>query len=155
MHATILTGLLLLGVADPVAETPPPPPGGDLGRLQGVWTTEAGPDREISVVLEIRGDHARVRLRVGKSGPTLRAEGTLKVDEAASPRSLDWTEFKMADGLELPEVLAIYELDGDTLRVCNGGPNASRPSEFQPGEGALADLHVFRRQPVEASTAAR
>lgn len=153
MHGTILS-ILLFGVATPPAETPPAP-AGDLGRLQGTWTTEAGSDKEISVVLEIRGDHARVRLRVGKAGPTLRAEGTLKVDESASPHSLDWTEFKMADGLELPEVLAIYEFDGETLRVCNGGPNASRPSEFQPGEGALADLHVFRRQPVEGSTAAR
>ena len=35
---------------------------------------------------------------------------------------------------------------GDTFTVCNGGMNGSRPKEFKPGDGALAEVVVFERE---------
>ena len=79
---------------------------------------------------------------------TIQAKGEISLHEADRPRGLDWVKFTALDGQDMPEVLAIYELDGDTLRVCNGGPNNDRPKEFKPGDGALADVVVFRREKV-------
>ena len=119
-------------------------PSGDLDRLQGRWVARAGSDRSFDVTIEIRG--SRVEVRIGSAGGlALTARGELKLDESATPRTLDWVKFRSPDGGEFPEILAIYEFRGDSLRVCNGGPNDARPTEFTPGDGPLADVVVFER----------
>jgi hypothetical protein len=50
------------------------------------------------------------------------------------------------DDQEFPEILAIYELSGDELRICNGGPNNDRPTEFKAGDGCLADCLTFKKK---------
>ena len=117
---------------------------GDLGRLQGRWSAQAGPRRNIAVELEIAGRQAQVRI-VTPQGLKFNVQGEIKIDETAQPRALDWVNFNGLDDQELPDILAIYRLEGDTLQVCNGGPNNNRPTEFKPGDGVLADLVVFAR----------
>jgi uncharacterized protein (TIGR03067 family) len=119
-------------------------PSGDLAKLQGRWTTRAGPGRDIPVVLEIDGRRALVKIAM-PNGPEYRARGELRINENAAPRTLDWVHFSGQDGQELPDIPAIYELNGHTFTVCNGGPNNQRPTEFKPGKGALADLLTFTR----------
>jgi uncharacterized protein (TIGR03067 family) len=138
---------IVLSSAALVAASPPPrdkAPQGDLAKIQGRWQTSAGPKHDIPVVVEFRGDRVTVDLTTPQ-GLKIRAEGKVKLDEKARPRALDWVEFTALDGQDMPEVLAIYEFDGETLKVCNGGPNNARPTEFKAGEGALADVVVFRR----------
>jgi uncharacterized protein (TIGR03067 family) len=127
---------------------------GDLARLQGTWVTEAGANKKVRVVLRIEGHAALVRLTMPNGGK-FQAKGEVKLDESASPKAWDWIKFTGLDGQELPEIPAIYELKGDTLRVCNGGPDNERPSEFKPGDGALADVHLFRRLEKTDDQAAR
>ena len=117
---------------------------GDLARLQGRWTAQAGPRRDILVVLEVEGH----RIRVGITTPlglALRVRGELALDETTAPRALSWTKLSVLDGQDLPDIPAIYDLRDDAFRVCNGGPNGDRPTEFQAGDGILADLLTFRR----------
>jgi uncharacterized protein (TIGR03067 family) len=118
---------------------------GDLAKLQGTWTTLAGPKKDIPVALEIRGKAVTVRVSITRKRK-IQAKGELVLDEKAFPKTIDWVKFIGLDDQEFPEILAIYELSGDELRVCNGGPNNERPSEFKPGEGCLADLLTFKRK---------
>jgi uncharacterized protein (TIGR03067 family) len=141
--ATVAAGAMAAGAT----------PEGDLARLQGPWTTKAGPRRDILVVLEVQGHRARVRITL-PHGPTLCVRGELTVDETAAPRALNWTKFVGLDGQDLPDIPAIYEVQGDTFRVCNGGPNGDRPTEFKPGDGVLADLLVFERPGPESRSSA-
>lgn len=131
------------------------PGGGDLDRLQGTWSGQAGPKHRFPVTIAIDGKRVSVTVEP-PVGPKIEAEGELIIDETTVPKALDWVRFHLADGDSLPEVAAIYELDGDTLRVGNGGPNNPRPTEFVPGEGVLADVVTFRRiVPVASRDGAR
>jgi uncharacterized protein (TIGR03067 family) len=117
---------------------------GDLGRLQGRWTARAGARRAVQVTLDIQGQRVRASFATPQ-GACLQFRGELKLVQTSSPRSLDWINFTGADQQEFPPIPAIYKIDRDTLTVCNGGLNGSRPKEFKPGEGALADVVVFQR----------
>ncbi|MEJ7638710.1 MAG: hypothetical protein WKF75_12225 [Singulisphaera sp.] len=97
------------------------------------------------MVLTIQGNDARVCISTPR-GLTIRVQGEVRVDDLAQPKALDWINFRGMDGQDFPEVQAIYELQGDTLKLRNGGLDDGRPSEFTPGEGALADVMIFTRQ---------
>jgi uncharacterized protein (TIGR03067 family) len=119
-------------------------PAGDLGRLQGRWKAMAGPRKEIRVVLEIKGRDVSVDIKTPK-GLDFQAQGELNLDESTSPRRLDWRKFSGPDQQPLPDIAAVYKIEGDTFTVCNGGVHGSRPKDFKPGEGVLADVVVFQR----------
>jgi uncharacterized protein (TIGR03067 family) len=117
---------------------------GDLARMQGRWVTRAGERRELVVSLEINGCQASVEITTPQ-GLKLQARGEVRLNEKAVPHALDWVGFSGADVIDMPDIPAIYEVTAATLKVCNGGPNNPRPSEFKAGAGVLADLHVFER----------
>ena len=133
--------LVLASVPAPAAENALT---GDLAKLQGRWSAKAGAKRNLAVVLEIEGREAQVQITTPQ-GLKFQVRGEITVNESASPRALDWVHFNGLDDQEMPEILAIYRLDGDQFQVCNGGPNNARPTEFKPGDGALADVVVFER----------
>ena len=60
-------------------------PAGDLDRLQGTWTTQAGPQKDIPVVLEIDGRCAHVNIQTPQ-GLKIQVQGELRLDEAAQDR---------------------------------------------------------------------
>ena len=117
---------------------------GDLNRLQGRWTAEAGTRHEIHVMIEIKGRGVCAAIKTPQ-GLDFHVQGELKLDETTSPRSLDWKKLIGPDQQPLPEIAAVYKIDGNTFTVCNGGFLGARPKEFKPGEGALADVVVFHR----------
>jgi uncharacterized protein (TIGR03067 family) len=135
--------LVLIGLNVHAAEEAVPR-GGDLGRLQGRWTAKAGTRHEIQVVIEIKGRDVCAAIQTPQ-GLDFKVQGELKLDETTSPRSLDWKKLTLPDQQPLPEIAAVYKLDGDTFTVCNGGFHGARPKEFKPGEGVLADVVVFHR----------
>jgi uncharacterized protein (TIGR03067 family) len=61
--------------------------------------------------------------------------GTFKVDATVMPKAID------IDGIENEKILGIYELNGDTLKLCVG---SKRPKTFEEG-----DLFVLKRPPKE------
>jgi uncharacterized protein (TIGR03067 family) len=122
----------------------------DLGRLQGRWTARAGARKEIQVSLSIQGRRVDVDINTAQ-GISLRAQGEVKVDESTSPRKVDWINFTSGDQQEFPQIPGIYKLNGDTFTVCNGGMNGSRPKEFKPGDGVLAEVVIFQRERVASA----
>lgn len=70
--------------------------------------------------------------------------GTVKLAPGANPKELDIT------GTEGPNegrtILAIYEHDGDTLRICYDLSGTGRPTAFETAEGTRLFLVTYRRE---------
>jgi uncharacterized protein (TIGR03067 family) len=138
---SLLMGLLVMVVLTGAA----PELSGDVARLQGRWGTRLGAKKEVEVVLTIKGCRVNATITT-PAGMKVKAAGELKLDEATQPKSLDWIKFKTPDGVEVPELQAIYRLEGNRLTLRSGGFNDSRPTTFEPGDGIWADVLVFERQ---------
>lgn len=71
-------------------------------------------------------------------------QGTVKIDATAKPKTMDIT------GVEGPNkdktFLAIWELDGDTLRVCYDLTGKGRPTEFKSPENSQLFLVTYQRE---------
>src|SRR5262245_47342754 len=138
----MLAAWLVLPTALRAAEDPPPE--GDLAKLQGKWKTSIGPNKEIPIVVEIKGKAVTVVFS-NAEGEKVEIKGEVKLDEKASPKTCDWVNFKGTDGNPAEPNLGIYKIEGDTFTVCNGGPNNPRPTEFRDGEGGPPNLLVLER----------
>jgi uncharacterized protein (TIGR03067 family) len=117
--------------------------GGSLGAvddgkkeaIEGVWLPskavmggqEMPEEVRKTIRLELEGDEYVLTL-----GPAT-DKGTFKLDPAASPKALDITG---TDGPNKGKtILAIYERDGDTLRICYDLTGKTRPTEFKSEQG--------------------
>lgn len=67
------------------------------------------------------------------------------IDVTQTPKSID---IEVASGTHKGVVYkGIYELDGDTLRICFALPDrAARPTEFSAGTGSVCALSEFKRE---------
>jgi len=113
--------------------------------LQGTWVpvgAELGgrtfPDEvRHTIRLEVAGSTYAVTI-----GPAV-DRGTLTLDESVTPHRLDIT------GIEGPNagrtIQAIYEQEGDALRICYDLSGAGRPTAFQSAEGTELFLVDYRR----------
>src|SRR5262249_7610308 len=121
----------------------------ELKRLAGTWAAVEfeAEGRKMSVkdlgggaplVQEYRGDRLMV-----KQGDKVMEEGTVRLDPAKSPKAMDVTGKR--DGREVT-LRAIYELTGDTLRVCYRPEGQPRPTEFK-AEGQAMILTFKRQKP--------
>jgi uncharacterized protein (TIGR03067 family) len=94
-------------------------------------------DQLKAITLVIEGD--KYTVNVGESVD----KGTVKVDAAAKPKALDIM------GIEGPNkgktMLAIYELQGDTLRVCYDLAGKNRPTEFATSKERPFFLVAYKR----------
>jgi len=102
----------------------------DLKAMEGKWKiekAEAG-GKEIesddlkSVLLTITGERYEVLVKDKTDA------GTLKLDESQKPKTMDSTD---TEGEDVGKVVkAIYEISGDTMRVCYALDGGERPTEF-------------------------
>jgi uncharacterized protein (TIGR03067 family) len=75
-------------------------------------------------------------------------KGTSKADASAKPKKLDITA---SDGANKGKTIqAIYELDGDTMRVCYDVSGKTRPTEFKSAPGTTTFLVTYKREKAEA-----
>ncbi len=115
-------------------------------KLDGTWVPtemELGgqklPEAVVqSIKLVISGDHYAVTTNEGKD------EGTSRLHPDKSPKAMDIT------GTEGPNkgktFLAIYELDGDKLKVCYDLSGKERPKEFKTQPNTQQFLAVYKKQ---------
>jgi len=112
-------------------------PSNDLGKLQGTW---------IFVSLEVEGARLPDAMLSGSkiiikgdnftsisAGVTY--EGKMKIDLSKTPKTLDLI---FTDGPDTGRTsLGIYDLAGDSLRICLSLAGNTRPTEFasKPGSG--------------------
>lgn len=120
--------------------------GNDLELMAGKWEVErveAGgkeieTDAAKDLVITIYGDRYELIIKNGMDG------GTLKLDESQSPKAMDATD---TEGEDVGKVIkAIYEIEGDTMRICYAWKGGDRPTEMATAEGSPTLLVTYRRQ---------
>jgi uncharacterized protein (TIGR03067 family) len=119
---------------------------GDADSLQGTWlpaNAELGgaksPD-EVRKTIKLVVKDDRYTVTVGKGVD----RGTVKLNPSAKPKEMDITG---TDGPNKGKtILAIYEVDGDTLRICYDLSGKNRPREFKTREGTQLFLVTYKRE---------
>jgi uncharacterized protein (TIGR03067 family) len=118
----------------------------EVRKFQGTWTfesSEAGgkdlPAGELKgLVLTFEGDKHTV-----KKGNEVIQAGTQKLDPFQSPKAIDVT---LTEGVNKGAVmLGIYEINGDTLKVCFDAAGKKRPTQFQSAPGSETFVNVHKR----------
>ncbi len=114
--------------------------------MQGIWLPESAelagkefPEQlRKTMKLEIKEDTYTVTV-----GPNV-DKGTVKLKSSAKPKEIDIV------GGEGPNkgktFLAIYELDGDTLKICYDLGGKNRPTEFKTKENSALFLVTYKRE---------
>ena len=78
-----------------------------------------------------------------KKGEEVIQVGTQKLDASRSPKTIDVT---VVEGLSKGAVmLGIYEISGDTLKVCFDPEGKKRPTEFKSAAGSQTFVAVHNR----------
>jgi uncharacterized protein (TIGR03067 family) len=138
-----------LGVLSVLAAPPGAGDGGsDRDKLQGTWKVTAatldgtgvGPEIEQmkkGFVLVFRGDKV-----------TIKVEADYMLDPTKTPKQIDLSP-SLGDAKEKnPTIRGIYELSGDDLKLCIGGPDADRPTAFASEKGSRRMLLALKRAPA-------
>lgn len=116
---------------------------GDAKKLQGSWNIvtlemEGQQYPPGNSKIAIKGDRF-VSLNMGAE-----YEGTVSFDEAQSPKMFDLQFDKGPE--QGNRSLGIYELDGDTWRICLGLAGKKRPVKFAAGKGTGHALETLKRE---------
>ena len=114
--------------------------------LQGTWLPTAAELSEDqldeatlkTMKLVIEGDKYAITVGISPFD-----KGTTKIDPAAKPKSMDIIGTEGAN--KGKTFLAIYELSGDTLRICYDLTGKVRPTEFKTKKGELLFLATYKR----------
>ena len=143
-----LLAVLVVSGGQPAADEPKADTAREeLKKLQGTWQVasietrqKARPEGEVSgLKLVIEGDSSTFE----KDGKPVVGTWKLSIDPGKKPKTID---IAVTGAPEDPRgtftILGIYELDGDSLRICWDGPK--RPTEFKTTpEGG--ELWVLKR----------
>ena len=118
----------------------------DLKAMAGKWKiekAEAG-GKEVesddlkTVLLTIIGERYEVLVKDKQDA------GTLKIDETQMPKAIDSTD---TEGDDVGKVIkAIYEISGDTMRVCYALDGGERPTEFATKPDTALLLITYKRE---------
>lgn len=101
----------------------------DFERIQGKWDAVTNQNDGKNVPLEGRGlEFVHGRLLSLKDGVVEGTFGTYRIDDHKTPKWID-----LHDEKRNLDILGIYELNGDTLKIClndRAKSDADRPKEF-------------------------
>ena len=118
----------------------------EVRKFQGAWTFESSetggkelPASELAgLILTFEGDKHTV-----KKGNEMVQVGTQKLDPSKSPKAIDVT---LTEGVNKGAVmLGIYEINGDTLKVCFDAEGKKRPTQFKSAPGSQTFVNVHKR----------
>jgi uncharacterized protein (TIGR03067 family) len=122
----------------------------ELKALAGSWrpvSTEnngyKSSEGDLDGILWIRDADGKWTAR--RDGKTIVEWAVKRIDPTKNPKSID---IEVTAGAYKGVVyLGIYELDGDTLRICFALPDrAERPTEFSASKGSIRALSEFKRE---------
>lgn len=139
----LCAGVSLLVAADDDAKK-------DLEALKGNWTVVSAErdgkkltDEQLKDVMLTLDGTGKATV---KKGDQVLFDGTIKIDPTKKPKALDTTQ--TSDGENKGKtLLGIYELDGDTLKICTAEPaGKDRPTEFSSKPGSGNFLRVYKRE---------
>jgi uncharacterized protein (TIGR03067 family) len=127
--------------------------GKDGKQLVGTWQAATivvdGREAPAAVVKDVRLVlDAEGKFQFQNASKKVRAAGTVKIDPSARPRTMDFT---YTEGeLKGHTTPGIYELDGDTLRICTAAQGKARPTEFASKPGSHLALVTYQREKAGA-----
>ena len=114
----------------------------DLDKLQGTWLqlrpgTQSDEAKE-APHMTIKGNEYTYAGEMGQE------KGTMTLDPSKDPKAID---IKITEGEDKDKTqLGIYEIDGDTFRLCVAQPGSKeRPKAFEDSEGE-STLFAFKRE---------
>ena len=118
----------------------------DATEIQGTWLPGSGelggrkyPEAVLKTMKLVMND-GKYTVTVGDQTD----KGTVKLDSNKTPKAIDVTGVEGPNkGKTFP---AIYELKGDTLRICYNLGGKERPTEFKTKQGGRLFLVTYQRQ---------
>jgi uncharacterized protein (TIGR03067 family) len=120
----------------------------EMAKFQGNWKAvsilrngeEGLPEEDLKkLLLTVEGDK-----RILKVDDNVVSRGTYKLDPTKKPKAIDIT---VAEGpLQGKTVVGIYEIDGDTQKICLALEGTERPKEFSSKADSGHLLQVFKRE---------
>jgi uncharacterized protein (TIGR03067 family) len=118
----------------------------DQDKLQGEWVLASAtrdgmeaPEEFIkSLKRSVKGDEYTVT----RDGETI-LKGKFKLDPTKKPKTIDVTA-KDQNGNEM-SIAGIYEIEGDSFKLCYSGPGMERPKTFASEAGSGISLAVWKR----------
>jgi uncharacterized protein (TIGR03067 family) len=118
----------------------------DQDKLQGEWSctmqVRAGQKQPEEVVETLFRTVEKDTMVVSLFDKPLQKH-KFKLNEKASPKEID---MEFLDGPNKGKiVLGIYELDGDSFKICNSNPDQPRPKEFDSKPGTATALSVWKK----------
>ena len=141
-------GAVLLAVLASAVAAGPKDAKKELDRLQGTWVMESleidgqvlPEDKIKGTTLVIKGDRYIVKVKDQSF------ETTFKLDPAKKPKAIDM--YFATSPAEAPKLAkGIYELDGDTLKLCRyQAPEKARPTQFGSWPDTGLFVVVWKRQ---------
>ena len=143
-----IASLALILAASLAASRPAPAadePKGDLGKFQGSWTAKVGENDEITVTMTVKGNAVTAKLDHG-NGEVNELKGEMRLNELASPKTIDFFHFTKGDGEDAKDNLGIYAFEGDKIKICVGGAGNERPTEFKSDSDGTHNLLIFSRK---------
>jgi uncharacterized protein (TIGR03067 family) len=112
----------------------------DLEKLQGRWVTEKS---EKEGTAEFKFEKNKFTILIdGKDS----YKGTFKIDASKKPKQMDLT---VTEGEKFKDEtsLALYQIEGDTLKWCAGEPGKKdRPKEFPEKQGDSKYLYLVLKR---------
>ncbi|HLW68098.1 MAG TPA: TIGR03067 domain-containing protein [Gemmataceae bacterium] len=132
----LILSLSLVGIANAQEDAKK-----ELDKFQGKWKAEklifggndAPGDIAAKFVITCKGNEF-----IPVESPTDIA--TIKLDPSAKPKTIDLTEKNKKVSL------GIYELSGDTLKLCFAEPGTDRPKMFESAKGSNVVYVVLKRE---------
>lgn len=120
----------------------------DVKGLQGTWLPQkaelGGKPMPEAVLKTITLKIAGLDYEVTVTGEPRADKGTVTLEPGALPKEM---KIVGVDGPNMGKTIpAIYELQGDTLRVCYDLSGAKRPAEFKTEAGSLLYLVTYQRK---------
>jgi uncharacterized protein (TIGR03067 family) len=119
----------------------------DLDAMKGSWQAVGG-EEDGKPVKEEDAKQFKLVLDGDKYTFTIenmsKEEGTLKLDPGQKPKAVD---VMITTGTDKGKTqLGVYDIEGDTLKLCFVPPGAERPRALAAKEGSMSSLFIFKRQ---------
>ena len=122
----------------------PAPKDTDQEKIQGTWILESVESQGQTFIeqykdwtFNIKDDKLTIKV-----GGKVTKEYIIKIDPDKKPKTVDLT--REIGGRTLTE-LGIYELDGDTWKMCNDEAGIMRPTEYGTKEGTQLEVIIMKR----------
>ncbi len=110
---------------------------GDLKAFEGEWVQDAQGHED---TWTFKGTNCKL------VAPTRKYDMTMKLDEKAKPKAVDFKTDKGPEDAEGKTLLAIYKIDGDKATICLSVMPDVRPTEFKQEEGSTFVFELKRKK---------